>query len=735
MKQMGRRMFLEANLLCASLPWLADWELLAAGNVLTPDERQKLLPLLFSDTAMTEEANVFSPPLEPSLWPAFRQLLLEWREWKKKDIDYSGRLYEREDFRWVSSSFACCFLMVYDLQFYDPEKGVYRVKELLDDGIRRFGGYDSIVLWQAYPRIGLDPRNQFDFYRDMPGGLEGVRGTVRRFHARNVKVYIPYNPWDIATRREGVDDLEALTQMVGALEADGIFLDTMNKGAAEFRQKLDDVRAGVVLEGEGALPLTRIHDHHMSWAQWFSDSKVPGILRNKWFERRHMQHQIRRWNRNHAAELQMAWMNGSGMLVWENVFGSWVGWNARDQSFLRCILPIQRRYASLFAGEGWTPLVETLRPGIYAGLWEENEIRLWTLVNRTNQEVTGKLLVVPHLAGDLIFDLMKGGEAGTTQNGSRIVLEGTLEPRGFGCFVAGRAGVLGSDMRSFLAQQRVSAQLASRDVTFPALRTNLKPPVPTRLYPDTGLPAEMVRIPGTEGLFKTDFRVRECGFYDSQSEISFTGNIHQKVTLEHQVSLTPYAIDLTPVTNAQFAEFLRARSDQPKHPVNFLKHWENGRPPSGKKDHPVVYVSLEDARAYARWAGKRLPTEVEWQYAALGSSGAGYPWGAEMIAGMCNGGEMGDTTPVTAFPKGRSSFGCYDMIGNTWEWTESEYTDERNRFVILKGGSYYNVLPHSDWYMDGGPHKAEFSAKYLLLWPGLDRAATIGFRCVVDLES
>ena len=80
-----------------------------------------------------------------------------------------------------------------------------------------------------------------------------------------------------------------------------------------------------MLEGEGALPLANVHDYLMSWAQWFPDSYVPGVLRNKWFERRHMQHQINRWDRDHTSELHRAWMNGSGMMIWENVFGSWVG--------------------------------------------------------------------------------------------------------------------------------------------------------------------------------------------------------------------------------------------------------------------------------------------------------------------------------------------------------------------------------------------------------------------------
>src|SRR5207248_792033 len=110
-------------------------------------------------------------------------------------------------------------------------------------------------------------------------------------------------------------------------------------------------------ESEGTPPLEGVAYHHASWAQEFVDTEVPGVLRLKWFERRHLQHAIRRWNYDRSGELQTAWMNGSGTMIWENVFGSWVPWNARDRSLLRAMLPIQRRYAALFCGEGWTPLV------------------------------------------------------------------------------------------------------------------------------------------------------------------------------------------------------------------------------------------------------------------------------------------------------------------------------------------------------------------------------------------
>ena len=242
-----------------------------------------------------------------------------------------------------------------------------------------------------------------------------------------------------------------LAGLVRALEVDGIFLDTMSKGAAEFRARLDAARPGVILEGEDAVPLENIYDHHASWAQWFGDSNAPGVLRHKWFERRHMQHQIRRWDHDHTAELHSAWMNGSGMMVWENVFGSWVPWNPRDRSILRSMLPIQRRFTALFSGEAWTPLVPVQQTGIFASLWEGHGLRLWTLVNRTSKDISGTLLQVPALPQHHYFDLVAGKEIHPTIDGEGVALSGAIPPRGIGCFLSGDDKQLGQRLRALPA--------------------------------------------------------------------------------------------------------------------------------------------------------------------------------------------------------------------------------------------------------------------------------------------
>src|SRR6185503_10248057 len=120
----------------------------------------------------------------------------------------------QEAFQWASSTYACGFIFMYDSLFYDRESGRYTIDTLLEHGADSFGGYDAVVLWHAYPRIGFDPRNQFDFYRDMPGGLAGLREVCRQFQARGVRVFLNYNPWDTGTRREARSDVDLLAEMV-----------------------------------------------------------------------------------------------------------------------------------------------------------------------------------------------------------------------------------------------------------------------------------------------------------------------------------------------------------------------------------------------------------------------------------------------------------------------------------------------------------------------------------------
>jgi formylglycine-generating enzyme required for sulfatase activity len=169
---------------------------------------------------------------------------------------------------------------------------------------------------------------------------------------------------------------------------------------------------------------------------------------------------------------------------------------------------------------------------------------------------------------------------------------------------------------------------------------------------------------------------------------------------EHISTTNAFFIDLNEVSNTDYKVFVDAT--QRIHPF----HWPEGNLPLGKEDHPVVYVSWFDANEYCSWAGKRLPTEKEWEKAARGEEGLIYPWGNEWSLDKSNNPYKNSTgtEPVGSYPEGRSPYGLFDISGNVWEWVASHYlphpgnpvtraeygTDKR----VLKGGSWFDCLSY-----------------------------------------
>ena len=151
-----------------------------------------------------------------------------------------------------------------------------------------------------------------------------------------------------------------------------------------------------------------------------------------------------------------------------------------------------------------------------------------------------------------------------------------------------------------------------------------------------------------------------------------------------RVELPEFRIAKYPVTNAEYDQFVRATDH--RRPDHWLR---NGRYPPKLAQHPVVFVSWEDAIAYTQWVGARLPSEAEWEKAARGNDGRVYPWGDEFGAEYCNTSESKTegTRPVNAHPEGASPYGVMDMAGNVWEWTTTLYESGED-WRILKGGAW-----------------------------------------------
>lgn len=199
-------------------------------------------------------------------------------------------------------------------------------------------------------------------------------------------------------------------------------------------------------------------------------------------------------------------------------------------------------------------------------------------------------------------------------------------------------------------------------------------------------------------------------------------------TPKHQVVLPAFYIDRTEVTNAQYLKFVEATNHPPP------THWVKGKPLPGKENDPVVYVTYEDALAYAKWAGKRLPTEEEWEKAARGVDGRAYPWGRKYDESRCNfmNPNRKATTPVGSFPAGASPSGCLDMVGNVAEWTSSWFQPyPKNKYPQPEYGQTHRVVRGGAWN-DTLACYGRCAARRPV--PPDTKNRAIGFRCAKDVK-
>jgi len=670
---------------------------LAAGHVSgdprSPREKDlpRAVPRDGADLAVLDDAKIISAPDDPRDWADWRRALQRWRDEARARTQYSGARYERADHAWTQRCFSIGLLWLWDEQLYDYARHAFTVDRLLDADAS-LGGYDAVVLWHTYPLVGIDERDQFDFYKLVPD----LPAVVRAFHDRGVRVFMEYHAWEQGARAER-DDAAELATLVVDTGIDGVFLDSLREAPPGVRAKLDATGRPVALEGESNIPLARVADHEMSWAQWQADSTTPGVLRAKWFEPRHMLHQTRRWDRDRTAQLRTAWLNGAGMLVWENVFGSWVGWSARDRATLSAMLSVERRFARHLSHGVWTPLADadgTDAPRVFSSRFDLGGSRLWTIFSR-DQHTLGPSDAILADARDRErwFELTSGRELRpVVRDGCARV--GLPEMQGpFAAILAMPGAAVDASFHEFVRMQ--AARSWNADANFP-VRAQRRRPTPPML---TTRPLEgMFAIRAGEVPLTVRYRLRETGMYDAAPFADFWKPLppllHRMETERHTIVIRPISVSTTEITNAQYARFVAAAGYQPARPERFLAHWADGRPPGGTENEPVRFVSLDDARAYAKWAGARLPTEFEWQVAAE------YP-------------EFARGTPLV------------------WNWTESEHSDGRTRFTILKGGSHLH-LEGSDWYTDGGPQPPEVSLKFLRAGPSIERSSAIGFRCAFD---
>ncbi|GJM27729.1 MAG: hypothetical protein DHS20C17_03640 [Cyclobacteriaceae bacterium] len=626
---------------------------------------------------------------------------------KPHNYAFDDQIYARDDLAWMHSNFIMGFAFIWDMDFYDSKNGVYTVDKFCAQANEEFGGFNSVLLWHSYPHLGVDKRNQFDVFSMMPGGLEGVKNAIDKFHDNGVKVFISYTPWDEMTKRESHSDEYMLAEIVEKIGVDGVFMDTKSEGALILRNELDSKRKGVAIIPELApiyFDITGKQACNGSWAQisFVKPYENIGILGMKWIEPRHMQFQINRWAQSHRRELQAAWINGSGIQVWENVFGSWNPWSQKDKAVLRKMNAIYRTVGDVYLSDDWKPYIPTGKEDIFVSRWENEDYILWNLINPDKEEARMKLSFAE--PDETIYDIWKGMELKFEVENGEVYID--LPAEEFLCFLTVKNPEKEEDVQKLLQKNRNES---NRDVKaldeYAKAKSVVYPYRPPLLTKYLDVMEGVLNIKAGDYQFIVAHRGRETGCYPDRDTDKkdwwndfLKGRHLSKVEHKIHISLENLSIEKDVVTNAQFKEFLSQTNFKPLHKQNFLRHWNDNECPDSLLDKPVVNVSLEDAREYAKWAGGRLPTEWEWQYAA-------------------------------------QEYGNDFKRNKVFEWTESERDDGHNRFVMLRGGCEDWSPWSSPWYFPsdyypGGKQAADWHTKYLLMDPSIDRASTIGFRCV-----
>ena len=199
----------------------------------------------------------------------------------------------------------------------------------------------------------------------------------------------------------------------------------------------------------------------------------------------------------------------------------------------------------------------------------------------------------------------------------------------------------------------------------------------------------------------------------------------------HTVSLGAFEIDIHEVTNREYAEFLAADAGRFESP----HYWLEGRPPEGKGDEPVANVTWQEADAYCRWRGKRLPTEAEWEKACRGGlESQKYPWGND-DADETKAHFDSVTGPKRVCTYEKNGYGLCDMAGNVWEWTGDIYAKDYYRdtpaenptgavagsYRVLRGGSWADVPKF-------------LTCAHRSFARPVERSPNIGFRCVLTTD-
>lgn len=707
---------------------------------------------------------------------------------------FDNSLFQRDDLKWIRHTYVMHLMMTWDKFYYDLKTGKHNLMDFVARGKKLYGGDDVISIWPTWPTLGLDQRNQFDLFRDLPGGTKQLRKLSGQLHDSGIKFFVCYNPWDESTRSE--NHFSGISDLIAETAADGVVLDTKGESSKELQDAADKVRKGVIMYSEGmavpkdmeGIPSGRVHN-----ALYYA----PMLNLNKLIKPEFAIYRVAElFKEKIQREFATSFFNGYGTEI--NIMApGQPDWVEEQYDYFGRTSRILRQNTYNFTGD-IVPLISTSTDKIWVNKWPSETKTIYTIYSVRPEGYKGMLFNVEPEEGYHFVDLWHHKMLEPKQENGKWWIEAETNAFNSAYLGTNNEGEVDciAKLPSLIYAHRNGDQLT---INTPAKGTEIlvwagKPSYtvePKRLRPgknevevssmfgrfegniiiqlmDDGIlldevieyikpgesrrisevvktklvaaaPDGMVKIPAGSFTFKATNGDEFIPYPTQDKDSSF--------------QMKSFFMDRYPVTNAQYKKFLDATKYKPSDTANYLKHWVKGKIKKGEENFPVVYISYEDAKAYSKWAGKRLPTEIEWQYAAQTSDLNEWPWKQEtpvtrkiqyvtntlstsalegIDSSRCNLGD-GKLYPVGKYKEGVNPNGLYDLVGSVWQLTNDEYMSGSYRYIIMKGGSYFK--PSSSWwYVQGGPRELHYRQHLLRMSQGFERNATVGFRCIKDAQ-
>ena len=640
--------------------------------------------------------------------------LMNYRQRTLAAINFTSAAYDSPDTRWMRRAFIQPQAMIHDTFLYNAVDGwtvdrsalppltaaspppplssdllPLRGAELryLADLDKRYGGIDAVLLWHSYPNIGVDSRNQFEMLRSLPGYPYGVQAMIRRFHERDVRVLLPYNPWDQGTNSSGQDDVYSLVDAIALIGADGFNGQTAAEQhqahAADVSQPgvtdshcgcaalsavccllLGDTMTGIpqeffsygqqrynlslMLEAEVGLSddpdAAELSWQLASWGYWDDDASL--LSKYKWLEPRFTVNICNRWAANHEVDLLQAWLNGVGFESWENVWQIFNQLSPRDAQATRQLRVMSRQsWQILSEADVLLPHVPTLQPDVYSSFFHKDDAAydLLTLVNTGSSNRSGAQLELPYDGSQYTFVDCYHGQLLTPQpvaaersewlqlGSASVSLALDVEAGGFGCVaVAPTSSFNLSQWQTYLKHMQ---SLTSRPLSSYSRHQELlqQQHVPVSPPQGQGDRANMSLVTGMQGWW---FNVSGVEIEDNGSDYGvdvqyalFGETVPQRHHALH-IDIASFYLDKQPVTRLQYYQYLLASSYRPDDSSNFLRQW-SFNDSTGAYDFPAGTESLPVSwvsleEARSYCSYYGKQLPEEWQWQYAAQNGAAY---------------------------------------------------------------------------------------------------------------